>query len=291
MYHNPKAKWASPALAVAKPGTDTFRFTVDLRAPNRETIPIASAMPDFEGMLQSTAGSKCFSNLDMCDAYWQVPLHPDSQECVSIQTPVGVFTATRSLQGSTDAGNHFQSTTSKIFAEIDKMLQWQDDFLLHEQSENGLLNNIERFFKLCREHGLKHHAQKTKLFMREAKFCGRVIDADGVRYDPRGLDALMYMRRPVMASDLQQFLCATNWMRNSILDYSRLISPLHMVMEECYSKAKKRTKRAVRNIAVSGLWGEQHDAAFSQIKTSIAQKAQTGSSERQTHSLLVLRRI
>ena len=119
-----------------------------------------------------------------------------------------------------------------------------------------MLISIERLFRLCWEHGLKLLAQKTKLFMREAKFCGRVIDAEAIRHDPRGLDALMNMRHHVVASELQQFLCATNWMRNSIPDYSRVISPLHQLMEQCYKKAKKRTRRAVLSIAISRVWGQ-----------------------------------
>lgn len=37
VYKNPNSRWASPALAVPKPGTDKLRFTVDLRVPNSQT--------------------------------------------------------------------------------------------------------------------------------------------------------------------------------------------------------------------------------------------------------------
>ena len=50
VYVNAKARWAGPALVVLKPGTEKFRFTVCLRAPNRERMPIASAIPDLESM-------------------------------------------------------------------------------------------------------------------------------------------------------------------------------------------------------------------------------------------------
>ena len=84
VYANPQATWASPALAVHKSGPDKFRFTVDLRGPNSETISIASAMSDLEGMIAGTAGSKVFTKLYMIHAYWQLPLHPNSQECMFI---------------------------------------------------------------------------------------------------------------------------------------------------------------------------------------------------------------
>ena len=230
----PQATWASPALAVHKSGPDKVRFTVDLRGPNSETIPIASTMPDLEGMIAGTAGSKVFAKLDMIHAYWQLPLHPNSQECMSIQTPLGVFTPTRVLHGSTDAGNHFQSATAQVFMELQEILaQWQDDFLINAAGEKRLLKLIQRFLELCARFGLKLHARKVDFFLKEAKFCGRVIDKDGARYGPRGMDTLLQMRHPEFASDLQQFLRATNWMRNAIPDYSRVISPRHSLMEQC----------------------------------------------------------
>jgi len=71
--HNPTARWASPALAVPKPGTDSFRFTVDLRGVNEQTIPVASAMPDLESMIRSVGEDKIFAKMDMVHAYWQIP--------------------------------------------------------------------------------------------------------------------------------------------------------------------------------------------------------------------------
>jgi len=173
---------------------------------------------------------------------------------MSIQTPLGVYTPRRVLQGSTDAGNHFQSCTSQIFEDlIDCLLQWLDDFLIHAKTEEDLLKHVRQFFSQCRKFGLKVHAQKSHLFLRQAGFCGRMIDGEGVRFDPRRLDTLLHMKPPQQAGDLQQFLCASNWMRTSIPEYSKLISPLHDLMD--YAKTKKRTKRAVRNIAMTGLWG------------------------------------
>ena len=153
---------------------------------------------------------------------------------MSIQTPLGVFTPNRVLQGSTDAGNHFQYAMAQVFMELQASLaQWQDGFLMHAASEEGLLKLIQKFQELWERFSLKLHARKVDFFLKEAKFCGRVTDKDALRYDPRGMDALMKMRHPEFASDLQQFLCATNWMRNATPGYSRVISPRHSLMEQC----------------------------------------------------------
>lgn len=83
-------------------------------------------------------------------------------EIMSIQTPIGVFTPTCILQGSTDAGNHFQSVTSNSFDEIgDNLLQYLDDFLLHAVDETNLLSFIEFFFEICQQKGFKRQVEKS----------------------------------------------------------------------------------------------------------------------------------
>ena len=119
-YH----RWASPALAVPKPGSSKLRFTVDLRGPNARTVPIQSAMPHLESSFQNVLGSTCFRKFDAAHGYWQLPLAPQSQEMMSIQTPLGVYSSNRLLQGGYDSGNHFQAVIAEKFQErVQKMLQ------------------------------------------------------------------------------------------------------------------------------------------------------------------------
>jgi Reverse transcriptase (RNA-dependent DNA polymerase) len=164
---------------------------------------MASAMPNLEAMLQTTEGSSFYAKIDMCHAYWQLPLDKESQEYVSIQTPLGVHTPTRKLQGGTDAGNNFQASTSEVFCALRaNLLQLIDDFVLHARSEDQLLALLGQYFSKCEEVVLKVHAENCDLFAREVKFCGRIIDGEGTRFDPSRLETLQQMKRPTRAGDL-----------------------------------------------------------------------------------------
>lgn len=81
----------------------------------------------------------------------------------------------------------------------DRFLQWFDAFIMHAKNEEKLVRTLQRFFELCRQYDFKLHAKKLDIFLREAQFCGRIIDKDGIRYDPRGLKAIMEMRQPERA--------------------------------------------------------------------------------------------
>lgn len=270
IYKNPSARWASPALAVPKPGSKKLRFTVDLRGPNSQTIPIPSSLPHLESRFQEVEGSICFANFDMAHGYWQLGLSPDSQEIHSIQTPIGVYSSRRLLQGGADSGNHFQAMIqAKIDGKVKRYLQWIDDFLLHAKSESELLDDTERFFAVCKEFGFKIHAEKSHLFTRRVKFCGRIFSADGMQYDPRHFSALLNMSKPTTGDQLQQLICATNWMRNSFPSYAKTIAPLHHLLEDAYRKCGKRKKQAVRKIRIDSSWGAIHDQAFDTVKQQL----------------------
>ena len=169
------------------------------------------------------------------------------------------------MQGSTDAGNHFQSETSKEFSFKPNLLPWLDDFLRHAANKEELLGLIDSFLGLCEKYNLKIHAEKIQVFLTSAEFCGRIIDKDGMRFHPRNLNALLEMRKPEFASDLQQFYFPCNWMRNSIPAFSETIAPLHNLLEDCYKRAKKRTKSAIRKITLNELWGAEHDLSLIHI--------------------------
>ncbi len=113
IYKNNSARWASPALTVPKTGSSKLRFTVDLRGPNARTVPIQSAMPHLESHFQDIQGSTCFANVDLAHGYWQISLAEESQEMMSIQTPIGVFSSRRLVQGKATLGTTFKPCSER----------------------------------------------------------------------------------------------------------------------------------------------------------------------------------
>ncbi|OWZ15860.1 hypothetical protein PHMEG_00010434 [Phytophthora megakarya] len=67
------------------------------------------------------------------------------------------------------------------------------------------------------------------------------------------------MPLPANAADLQQFPCATGWMRDSLMDYSRVMKPLHDKLEEVL-KVVGRTKMWTAGATIT--WNGDDIAAF-----------------------------
>ena len=269
---NPSSAWASAPLVVPKPDPEKWRFTTDLRPVNKVTVPHAWPMPDLESVTARLAGQHCFAAIDLCHAYWQLPLHEDSQECQSFITPNGVYSPTRVMHGQRNAVAFCQSSVQLLCESIaQSMLLWLDDMLLYGTDATSLLHTLRKFFEICHSSGLKLHAKKCRLFLSEVKWCGKVIDGKGVRLDPSRLEALLNMPPPSTGDALHQFLCAANWMRSCIPQFTTVTAPLAQLLEKVYKHAGKRTKRAVAKVLLESVaCSDVHLRAFDSTKSALA---------------------
>ena len=89
------------------------------------------------------------------------------------------------------------------------------------------------------------------------------MSAQGIRYDPRRLEGLLSLEPPSSGSNLQQFVCALQWVKQGIPNFTELVAPLHEFMERVYDHVGKRTKRAVTRVQLDKLgWGKTELDAF-----------------------------
>ncbi|KAG4062024.1 hypothetical protein PC123_g3135 [Phytophthora cactorum] len=250
MYENPNSRWASPVLPVKKSADlMDLRQTTDYWEQNEKTEVMAAAMPILSLVLENARGMKHFGLFDFLKGFWQLTLAERCQEFFSYMTDEKIFTPRRAPQGCSDAAIFFQKTMEECFASLlyEHLLIWIDDLLLYTDDMDAYLENLAEFFSLLNQFGLKLSAKKCSLYHTEVKWCGKLINSQGVRHDPERIDTLRAMPYPKTAAELQQFVCAINWMRESIVDYARQVSPLQKRMDQALASTK-RTKRAAAGI-------------------------------------------
>jgi hypothetical protein len=81
------------------------------------------------------------------------------------------------------------------------------------------------------------------------------------------------MEPPTKGDELLQLVCAAGWMRHAIPDFTRLVAPLHKVLEEVYTLAGgRRTKRAAAKILLEDTSWKNGTAmqSFDDLKAALA---------------------
>ncbi|GMF48756.1 unnamed protein product [Phytophthora fragariaefolia] len=231
VYENPNSRWASPVFPVHKAGVRKDEY--------RQTCD-NRLVNDFVEALIST-----------------MPYMTTLLEYVSRRAHVTV---------------HFQQTMENCFAPLlyDFLVIWIDDVLLFADNIDTYIAKLEAFLDLVAKYGLKLSAKKSSIYQQSVKWCGRVISRDGVSHDPDRIDTLCVMPYPTTAGQLQQFLCASNWMRESIVDYARTVDPLQQRLDAALSNGK-RTKRVASGISIE--LSDMEKAAYDQTKRLLATSA------------------
>lgn len=263
IHRNNASRWACPVLIVRK-SDGTIRVVVDYRPVNSMMVPIAGVAPNLAVVTKEVRGAYGFGSFDFFKGFWQMPLAEDSQEIFSFVTEDGVFTPTRVPQGAMDSAVHFQSQVNDCFRDMlhRSVLTWIDDVLLHATTARLYLVELRRFLIILRERNLKLNAFKCKLFAKRVVWCGKVIDGKGVQHDPSRLAALRSMQLPPTGAALQHFLCALNWLRDSMIDYSRTTAGLQAKLEAVMA-VRGRRKAQLTGAKLS--WTEEEVVAFQDV--------------------------
>ncbi len=99
VWRNNSSQRACAALVVPKQGPELFRFSVDLRSVNSETMSECWPMPDLDLASSKLAGSTCYGVIYPCHGYWQLALDEDLQECQSLLLRTDVLLLLGSCMG------------------------------------------------------------------------------------------------------------------------------------------------------------------------------------------------
>ena len=79
----------SSAIVVAGKKDGDYRFCVDYRRINKQTVDAPQCLPRIHEILKDLGNAKIFSTLDLKSGYWQIPLTPEARRYTAFTTPSG----------------------------------------------------------------------------------------------------------------------------------------------------------------------------------------------------------
>ena len=144
--------WSSPIVLVTKKDGST-RFCVDYRKVNAVTRKDAYPLPRVDDTLDTLAGSKLFSTLDLATGYWQVEVADEDKEKTAFSTPEGLYQFEVMPFGLCNAPATFQRLMDKVLSGLKwySCLVYIDDIVVVGDSFENHLYNLVGVLKRLRE--------------------------------------------------------------------------------------------------------------------------------------------
>jgi hypothetical protein len=157
--------------------------------------------------------------------------------------------------GLMNAGVTFQRAMGIAFVgEKDKfVLIYLDDITVFSSSHEHHLQHLKKTFLKCRRYGISLNPKKSNFALKEGKLLGHIVSADGVKIDPKRVEAIKNLSLPRSKKDIQFFLGTINFIRRFIANFAEL--------------TKHITSMLRKNSEVK--WTEEAKHSFNAIKEAI----------------------
>ena len=220
-----QSPYGAPILFVKKKD-GTLRMCIDYRAINKITVKNRYPLPRIDDLLDKLQGSKCFSSLDLSQGYHQIRITDEDIPKTAFNTHMGHYEFRVLSFGLTNAPATFQSVMNKIFGHLDFCLVYLDDILIFSQNEEEHRKHLEEVLSLVQKEKLYCKLSKCSFLQKELEYLGHIVSSDGIKVNPKKIEAVKAFPRPSNVSELRSFLGLANYFRKFIKDYARIAAPL-----------------------------------------------------------------
>ncbi|XP_061469375.1 uncharacterized protein LOC133378765 [Rhineura floridana] len=271
--------WNTPLLPVKKPSlgpAPLYRPVQDLRLVNQQIKDIVAVVANPYSLISLIpGGSLWYSVIDLKDAFFTIPLHPDSQAIFAFtweHPHTGQkkqFAWSRLPQGFKNSptlfGQQLARDLQRSQEEVGLVLQYVDDLLLPRQTREECLADTVELLRWLEECGYRASKAKAQICSQEVTYLGFIIKKDTCILGASRTQTIGCVPRPTNKKELRVFLGMAGYCCIWILDYASLTKPLYDLLKgkipESYplewtsaeTSALRRLKQALTSPPALGL--------------------------------------
>ena len=101
-----------------------------------------------------------------------------------------------------------------------------DDILIYSKDKESHTQHVRKVLDALRAKDLKLKPEKCEFYKEEVEFLGYIVTTEGLRMDPKKVEAVRDWPEPRTVKETQSFLGFANFYRRFIKDYSKITVPL-----------------------------------------------------------------
>jgi reverse transcriptase-like protein len=238
-----------------------LRLVVDYRGLNAVTVKNRYPLPLISELLDRLNGAKVFSKIDLKDGYYRIRVREGDEWKTAFRTRYGHYEFLVLPMGLTNSPATFQSyINNALRGYTDSFcIAYLDDILIFSQTEEEHREHLELVMERLRQSELYAKATKCSFFQTEIEFLGYIVNSEGVKMDPRRVDAIREWKDhpPKSYRDIQVFIGFCNFYRRFIYAFSRITKPIQNLL--------RGMKNGRKPGLIGGNWQEAQQKAFEDL--------------------------
>lgn len=155
-------------------------------------------------IIDTLAGNKYFSVLDMTSGFWQCPLSLESRKYTAYSTQSGHFQYKVCPQGIRTGPAWFNLCVSRAMSKCKGFaMNYFDDIVIFSKSLSEHINHIISVMKELKKFGFKISAEKSTWIRKEVALLGYVISGTTIKINPEKIATIKNRTEPKNAKQVE----------------------------------------------------------------------------------------
>lgn len=224
--------WTSPIWVVPKKidnsGKQKYRIVIDYRKLNEKTPADRYPIPEISEILDRLGKAQYFTVLDLASGFHQIEIDPKDIPKTAFNVDGGKFEFVRMPFGLKNAPATFQRLMDSVLRKHlnIRCFVYMDDIIIFSCSLEEHLQDIQKVLQTLREANLKIQSDKSEFLRKEVEFLGHVVTTEGVKPNPKKVEAVKNWPLPKTPKELKSFLGTISYYRRFIPGFAKLAKPM-----------------------------------------------------------------
>ncbi|CAL8130302.1 unnamed protein product [Orchesella dallaii] len=246
--------WVSSMLV--KKETNKLRICLDPQDLNKAIKREHYPLPTMEDVATRLGKVKVFSLLDAKNGFWQIELDERSSYLTTFNTPFGRYRWCRMPFGISSAPEVWQRRMHELAEGLKGVEVIADDFLIvgcgdeQDEANRDHDRNLIALLERARQKNLKLNAKKMRIKLTELQYMGHVLTPNGVKMDPRKMEAILKMPKPTDKKAVQRLLGMVQYLAKFLPRLSDTAEPLRRLTDD----------------SVDWDWKAEHEDSFQKLR-------------------------
>lgn len=234
-----KSPAGAPVL-FAKKKDGGLRLCVDYRGLNKVTIKNRHPLPLINESLDRLGQAKCFTKLDIRDAYHRIRIKEGDEWKTAFRTKYGHFEYTVMPFGLTNAPAQFQAYIMEALAGLVDVscIVYLDDILIYSESEEAHVSHVKEVLERLRKYKLYIKLSKCEWHATQTEYLGYIVSPEGISVDRARVETVQEWPMPISVREVRVFLGFMNYYRRFIARFSQIALPLTSLTQKSPNAAR-----------------------------------------------------